>query len=129
MSVAKRTALPVIGIWVLKGVVALVFISAAVAKLTGAPMMVAEFNLIGLGQGFRLFTGLVEVGAAVLLLIPRTSPVGAALLFCVSFGAMIAQATRLHGDVVHTLVFMALTGLLIWLGRSRLPILGKPVAA
>jgi uncharacterized membrane protein YphA (DoxX/SURF4 family) len=118
-----------IALWVLKGLVALVFIAAAVSKLVGAPMMVADFKLIGLGQGFRLFTGLVEIGGAALLLIPRTSPVGAALLFCISFGALIAQATRLHGDVVHTLVFMAVTALLVWLGRSRFPVLGKPVAA
>jgi uncharacterized membrane protein YphA (DoxX/SURF4 family) len=127
VSASNRAAWAVV--WVLKGLIALVFLSAAAAKLTGAPMMVAEFNLIGLGQGFRLFTGLIEVCAAVLLLVPGTSPVGAALLFCVSFGALIAQATRLHGDVVHTVVFMALTALLVWLGRSRLPVLGKPVAA
>ncbi len=127
MSASKRPSM--IALWVLKGLVALVFIAAAVSKLVGAPMMVADFKLIGLGQGFRLFTGLVEIGGAALLLIPRTSPVGAALLFCISFGALIAQATRLHGDVVHTLVFMAVTALLVWLGRSRFPVLGKPVAA
>jgi len=118
-----------VGLWVLKGLAALIFIATGAMKLSGAPMAVAEFDQIGLGQGFRLFTGLVEVGGARLVLIPRTSPVGAGLLFCVSVGALIAQATRLHQDVVHTIVLMALTGALVWAGRSRLPALGKPIQA
>jgi len=120
---------PTIGLWVLRGLMALAFLAASTMKLSGQPMMIQEFQKVGLGQGFRIFTGAVEALGAVLLLVPRLSSVGAGLLFCVSTGAMIAQVTRLHGDVVHTLVFMAITAGLAWAGRRGLPYLGAKSAA
>ena len=58
-------------------------------------MMVAEFELIGLGQWFRYFTGLLEVLGAVALLVPRVAFYGAALLATVMVGALIAHAAIL----------------------------------
>ncbi len=107
--------------WALKGLVALAFLTFATFKLSGQPMMVQEFGVLGLGQGFRYVTGLTEVAGAILLLVPMTSRFGALVLLCVSVGACIAQATRLHGDVIHTIVLIAITGLLSWMAwRSRL---------
>jgi putative oxidoreductase len=45
-------------------------------------MMVETFDKIGIGQWFRYVTGGIEVASAVLLLSPRLTPVGAALLVC-----------------------------------------------
>jgi hypothetical protein len=83
-------------------------------------MMVTDFGAIGLGQGFRYFTGAVEVVGALALLWPKTSFWGAAILTCVSIGAFITQAFVLHGDVLHTLVFIAVTGFLTWTLRGRI---------
>ena len=71
----------------------LIFGAAGVAKILGAPIMVSEFTLIGLGSGFRYFTGAVELVGAVLILVPRTVAFGAALLIWVCIGAFIAQWT------------------------------------
>jgi hypothetical protein len=60
-----------ITLWILFGLVALLFIGAGGAKLAGAAVMVELFAKIGLGQWFRYFTGLLEVAAAIGLLIPR----------------------------------------------------------
>lgn len=50
-----------------------------------------------------------------------TSRFGALVLLCVRAGAFIAQATRLHGDVMHTISLIAITGLLYWMAwRLRL---------
>ncbi len=92
-----------------------------VMKLMGAPMLVQEFDRIGLGQGFRIFTGLVEIIGALLLLRPRASAYGGAILFCASVGALVGQAGPLHGDVVHTRVLMVLTAGLVWIARGTLP--------
>ena len=110
-------------LWAFKLLVGLVFTAAATAKITGVPMMVQEFHVIGFGQWFRYFTGAVEVGSVVLMLIPATSRFGALGLVAVCFGALFVQAAILHGDVVHVFVLMAASGLLAWNGftRARIP--------
>jgi uncharacterized membrane protein YphA (DoxX/SURF4 family) len=108
-----------IALWALKILVGLVFAAAGAAKLAGVPMLVQEFDVIGLGQWFRFFTGAVEITSAVLLLAPRTSLFGALGLLGVCVGALFAQATVLHGDLVHVFVLMAATAALAWTSRPR----------
>jgi len=66
-----------IALWVLQVLTAAAFLMAGFAKLSGQPMMVDTFDKIGIGQWFRYFTGGIEVASAILLLIPRLSPMGA----------------------------------------------------
>lgn len=94
--------------WGLKVAVAGVFLLAAGAKLSGQPMMVEEFGVIGLGQGFRIFTGAVEVAGALLLLWPRAAFLGALVLLGVCAGAFVAQAGPLHGDLIHVVILAIL---------------------
>lgn len=101
-------------IWVLKILVALAFAAAAFLKLSGNPKMVAEFGEIGLGQGFRYFTGALEMLGAVLLLAPRTARISALLLLGICAGALVAQIMVLHGDLIHVFVLSALLALLAW---------------
>jgi uncharacterized membrane protein YphA (DoxX/SURF4 family) len=115
MAAADSSKTKTIGLWALKVIVALPFIAFGAFKLMGMPMLVHEFDLIGLGQGFRIVTGLIEIGGAALVLAPPSSRFGALALLCVSIGAFFAQIIRLHGDVIHTLVLIALTGALAWL--------------
>jgi putative oxidoreductase len=110
-----------IGFWALKILIAVLFIAAGLAKISGQPMMVDEFGKVGLGQWFRYFTGAVEICGAVLVLWPKSSPFGALLLACVCVGAFVAQATVLHGDVIHTLVLLLITLAVAWVQRARLP--------
>lgn len=114
-----RGRAPGVALWVLKAAVAAVFAAAAAAKLTGQPMMVAEFGRIGLGQGFRIFTGLVEIAGAGLLIWPRTAFWGSLVLLAVSAGAFVAQAGPLHGDLVHVVVLAALVAVVAWAERPR----------
>ncbi|MCC8531237.1 DoxX family protein [Xanthomonas phaseoli] len=97
----------------------LAFLAASVMKLSGQPQMVAEFQQIGLGQWFRLLTGSIELIGALLLIRRPTVAIGAALLTCVSIGAFVTQLMVLHGDVIHTLVFAAAMG---WLVYSYRPV-------
>jgi len=59
-----------IGAWTLQGILAAAFLAAGFAKLAGVPFMVELFEQIGLGQWFRVATGVVEVTGAVALLVP-----------------------------------------------------------
>src|SRR6266403_2423755 len=78
-------------------VLGLVFLAAGCAKLLGADLMVQEFELIGLGQGFRLVVGMVEMAGGVCFFIPRAAACGAVLIGCVTIGAsgaMVGHAAK-----------------------------------
>lgn len=107
-----------LGIWALRLLLGALFISASLMKLSGQPFMVAEFDMVGLGQWFRYFTGVLELVGGIAVLIPRSSVLGAILLLIVDLGAGVAQVAVLHGDWIHTLVIAALLLLLIYLQRS-----------
>ena len=70
---------------ILLGVIA---IAAGYAKLTGAGVMVHQFQAIGLGQGFLTVAGIAEIVAGLCLLLPRGGILGAVLLACVMVGAL-----------------------------------------
>ena len=63
MSVTSSEVRPSrrIGAWALQAVVAAAFFAAGAAKLAAAPFMVQLFDQIGLGQWFRVVTGVVEI--------------------------------------------------------------------
>lgn len=118
-SVAPSTARTVV-LWVLRVLVAALFLFAAFSKLSGQPMMVEEFNTVGLGQWFRYVTGLLELVGGLAVLAPPISPFGALLLLCVDVGAFIAQISVLHQDWIHTVVIGALLAALIALQRDTI---------
>lgn len=108
-----------LALWIGRVLLAAAFLAAAWMKLSGAPMMVTEFGVIGFGQWFRIFTGAVEIAGAGLLLFPVTTFYGALLLLCVDAGALAAQLGPLHGDIVHVLVLGALLALIAWATRPK----------
>ena len=65
-----------IALLIIKILLTVAFVAAGAAKLIGAPMMVESYEVIGLGQWFRYLTGIIEVGGAVLLWIPRRQALG-----------------------------------------------------
>jgi len=121
MAAAKPMNIKVIAFWGLKIFLGLFFLTMAGFKLAGAPMMVQEFGLVGLGQWFRYFTAVVEISGAVLLLWPGRTAIGAAILACVCVGAFFAQLLAIHMDVVHTIVLSAIFLAIVWFNRNQLP--------
>ena len=78
-------------LWILQIGAAGMFLMVGFLKLSGAPQLVGLFEAIGLGQWFRYLTGTLEVVGAILLLIPRTSGLGALLLVGVMAGAVMTH--------------------------------------
>jgi uncharacterized membrane protein YphA (DoxX/SURF4 family) len=109
LSVARN-----VGLWVLQVLLAAAFVMAGFAKLSGQPAMVEEFEQIGLGQWFRYLTGGIEVASAVLLVIPRCTPVGAALLVCTMSGAVLTHLLKIGGSPVPALVLGCFAGIILW---------------
>jgi putative oxidoreductase len=76
--------------WALRVSVALAFLAAGTDKFTDG--WVKPFEIIGLGQWFRYFTGGVEVLGGLFFLVPPATTIGAVLLIATMIGAMVTQA-------------------------------------
>jgi len=81
----------VLGDWVLRGAIAVVFVIFGAEKFSSDPgsSWAKLFEQIGAGQWFRYFTGVVEILGGVLALIPWTATAGLALLACTMAGAIV----------------------------------------
>lgn len=93
----------------LKVLLCLVFLLVGGAKLVGHPQMVHVFDLVGVGQWLRVLTGLIEVVAAIALLLPRLAGWSASLLTCTMLGAIGAQLSRIHESPALAVILCLLT--------------------
>jgi uncharacterized membrane protein YphA (DoxX/SURF4 family) len=104
--------------WTLQVLIAAMFLFAGSLKLTGAPLMVQEFGMIGLGQWFRYLTGSIEVVSAVLLFVPGLALYGALAAAVTMTGAVIAHVAVLGGSPVPAAVLFAAAVSVAWIRRA-----------
>jgi uncharacterized membrane protein YphA (DoxX/SURF4 family) len=93
--------------WILRLVAAIIMLQTLFFKFTGAEESVYIFSTLGMEPWGRIGTGVVELIASVLLLIPSTTAFGALLGAGVMSGALVSHLTKL-GIVVkddHGLLF------------------------
>ncbi len=109
-----------IALWIVRALLALAFAAAGAAKLYGVPMLVEEFEHIGLGQWFRYLTGTLELLGAVLILAPSLVAFGALLLICVMIGATLTHLFVIGGSPVPALVLMALSVIVAYAKRGQI---------
>jgi putative oxidoreductase len=109
-----------IGAWTLQGIIAAAFLAAGAAKLAGVPFMVDLFAQIGLGQWFRVVTGVVEIAGAVALLVPGLASIGALWLGGTMVGAVATHLFVLHTSPVPAIVLGVLNALVVYLRRDEL---------
>ncbi|HEX7925342.1 MAG TPA: DoxX family protein [Bradyrhizobium sp.] len=112
-------------LWVVRGLLALAFAAAGAAKLYGVPMLVAEFEHIGLGQWFRYLTGSLELLGAVLILVPPVAAFGGLLLSCIMIGATITHLFLIGGSPVPALVLLTLSAIVAYAKRSQFGLLAS----
>ena len=103
-----------VALWVLQIAVAAMFVAAAVTKLAGASMMVQEFDALGFGQWFRYFTAVLEIGGAVLLIVPVLAGIGGLVLAIVMVGAIVAHLLVLGGSALPAIVLLVATLTIAW---------------
>ena len=109
-----------ITLWILQVLAAVAFLAAGSAKLTGQPMMVQTFAKIGIGQWFRYLTGGIEVISAILMLIPRTVPIGAGLLVATMVGAVTTHLLIIGGNPAPPAVLLLIVAIIALGRRGRL---------
>jgi uncharacterized membrane protein YphA (DoxX/SURF4 family) len=119
--------------WICRVVAAVILLQTLWFKFTGAPESVYIFTQVGLEPWGRYASGVAELFAAVLLLLPRTTWAGAILAAAVMIGAIGSHLAKL-GIVVQNdggllfalalIVFVcSVTTLLIH--RRQIPLLGN----
>ena len=122
--------------WILQVVAAAILVQTLYFKFTGAEESKYIFSTLGAEPWGRLGSGVAELIAAVLLLIPRTAAIGAALSLGIISGAIGAHLTKL-GIVVKDdgglLFALAVTvficaAVILFLRRAELPIVGAHFA-
>lgn len=114
-------------LWSVRIVLALAFVAAGSAKLSGAQQMVDVFAKVGMGQWFRYVTGTIEVLGALLLLVPASGLFGALLLGGTMVGAVITHLFLIGGSAIPAIVLGLLCAFVVWRLRptADTPILGK----
>lgn len=106
-----------ISLWVVQILLAGMFLMAGSSKLSGNEQMINSFAQLGFGQWFRYLTGAIEVVAAILLLVPKFSGLGALLLIPTMIGAIAAHAFILGGGFTPALVLLILS-VVVAIGRK-----------
>lgn len=123
--------------WILRLVATFIMLQTLFFKFTGAPESIYIFETVGLEPFGRYASGVAELIASVLLLIPRTTWLGALLALGVMTGAILSHLTVL-GIVVQddggTLFIMALivaisSAILLWANRGDIPVIGEKLVA
>lgn len=84
-----------ISIWILRGLAALILLQTLFFKFTASAESVYIFSKLGMGPWGRIGSGIAELIAAVLILIPRTTWLGAAMATGIMGGAIFFHLTTL----------------------------------
>jgi hypothetical protein len=106
---------------VITALAAFPFLMSAVMKLSRNPQVLEGFPKMGIPSELILTIGILELGSALLYLIPATTGLGAILLTGYLGGAIMTHLRV--GEAVPTQVVI---GVLIWLGLwLREPVLRK----
>jgi len=124
--------------WILQIIVAVILFQTLFFKFTGAQESVYIFTKLGAEPWGRIGSGIVELIAVILLLIPSTVTIGAILSMGVISGAIMSHLTRLGIVVVNSdgttdggLLFglavtvFVLSAAILIVRRSQIPIIGS----
>src|SRR5687767_11690773 len=85
----------VIASWVLRGIAAIILLQTLFFKFSGARESVYIFTTLGMEPWGRIGSGVAELIASILLLVPRTAAFGAVLSLGVISGAIVSHLTKL----------------------------------
>ena len=119
--------------WLLQIIVAVILLQTLFFKFTGAEESVYIFTTLGVEPWGRIGSGVIELVASVLLLIPRTVTFGAILSLGTISGA-IASHLLFLGLVVKddggllfglALVVFVCSASLLWMRRREIPVVGS----
>ena len=120
--------------WALQIVAAVILFQTLFFKFSAAKESVYIFTTLGMEPWGRIGSGIAELVACVLLLVPRTAVLGAILSLGVISGAIVSHLTKLgitlpavddHGELfaLAVVVFVA-SAIVLVLRRAEIPVIG-----
>lgn len=118
---------------ILRIVVAIILIQTLRFKFTAHPDSVYIFSKVGLEPNGRIIIGVLELIAAILLLVPKTVRVGALLTMGIIGGAIVMHLTKLGLEInndggilfITAVVTFILSSVILYKYRGDIPIIGK----
>ena len=118
--------------WICRVAAAVILLQTLFFKFTAAPESVYIFSKVGLEPWGRIGSGIAELIAAILILIPATTWLGAGLALAVMAGAIFSHLTVLGIVVMNdggllfglSLGVAACCTVLLFLQRRRVPVIG-----
>ena len=99
--------------WVLQFLAAAAFLIAGATKHAGA-IDLATFEKIGLGQLFRYFIGGLEIISAILIMVPATAALAAAILAITMIGAIATHLFTIGQPPISAIVLLVVTAAITW---------------
>ena len=123
--------------WVLQLTVAGILLQTLFFKFTGAEESMYIFSTLGVEPWGRIGSGVVELVAAILLLVPATAPFGALLTMGLMAGAIGSHLTVLgievrgDGGLLFGLALTAFIGsaIVLLIRRAQVPLLARILEA
>ena len=121
--------------WTLQIITAVILFQTLFFKFSGAKESVYIFSALGLEPWGRIGSGVVELIASILLVIPATVTLGALLSIAVISGAILSHLTKLgitlpavddRGELfaLAVVVFVA-SAAILFIRRSEIPVIGS----
>lgn len=114
-------------LWILRLVPAMILLQTLYFKFTAHPQSVKLFTQIGMEPYGRIGTGVIELIAAILLLIPRFTGYGAILGLIMMTGALYFHLTKIgiyfDGDAVlfmYAVITFVCCAILVFLYKNQL---------
>ena len=118
-SPVRSSRAGLIALWIVQVALAGMFLLAGGSKLLGVPAMVALFDAIGIGQWFRYVTGLIEVGSAIVLLVPSFAVFGALALVPTMVGAIVTHLFIVGGSPAMPAILLLGSAAVVWIRRHQ----------
>src|SRR5271165_4136144 len=128
----------IIASWALRLIAAIILLQTLFFKFTGAKESIYIFTTLGMEPWGRIGSGVVELIASILLLLPQTVAFGAILSLGVIGGAIFFHLTTLgialplvddHGELfaLAVVVFVCSFAVLV-MHRAELPLIGRALS-
>jgi putative oxidoreductase len=120
-------------IWAVRILTSLILLQTLYFKFTAQPESVYIFSKLGLEPYGRIGSGIAELIAGILILIPRYTWIGAGMALCVISGAIVAHLTNLGIEVLGDGGQLFLYALIVFVGsiillyhhRKQIPFINK----
>jgi uncharacterized membrane protein YphA (DoxX/SURF4 family) len=116
-----------IGIWILRLVPAVILLQTLYFKFTAQPESVQLFTKIGMEPNGRIGTGIMELIASILILIPRFTVYGAILGLILMTGALYFHLTKIgiyfDGDpllFIYAVITFVCCAALLYINKNQL---------